>query len=45
MNLTVYDFLHQFFEKHNLLTFRLLSGSKGSKNLILTDTIAEPTIS
>lgn len=44
MKLTVFDFLHQFFEKHNLLTFKFFTGSAGSKNFILTDTIAEPSI-
>ncbi|HPC37729.1 MAG TPA: HPr(Ser) kinase/phosphatase [Exilispira sp.] len=44
MRLTVFDFLHNFFEKHNLLTFKFFTGSAGSKNYILTDTVAEPSI-
>ncbi|MCR4421814.1 MAG: HPr(Ser) kinase/phosphatase [Exilispira sp.] len=44
MRLTVFDFLHQFFEKHNLLTFKIFTGSAGSKNFILSDTVAEPSI-
>jgi len=44
MKLTVFDFLHQFFEKHNLLTFKFFTGSAGSKNFILSDTVAEPSI-
>ncbi|MFN3412024.1 MAG: HPr(Ser) kinase/phosphatase [Exilispira sp.] len=44
MRLTVYDFLHQFFEKHNLLTFKFFTGSAGSKNYILSDSVAEPSI-
>lgn len=44
MRLTVFDFLHQFFEKHNLLTFKFFTGSAGSKNFIMTDTVAEPSI-
>ncbi len=44
MRITVLDFLHQFFEKHNLLTFKFFAGSAGSKNYILSDTVAEPSI-
>ncbi len=44
MRITVLDFLHQFFEKHNLLTFKFFAGSAGSKNYILNDTVAEPSI-
>jgi HPr kinase/phosphorylase len=44
MKLTVFDFLHQLFEKHNLLTFKFFTGSAGSKNFILSDTVAEPSI-
>jgi len=44
MKITVLDFLHQFFEKNNLLTFKFFTGSAGSKNYILCDNVAEPSI-
>ena len=40
MKLIDNDFLHLFFSKHNLLTFKILEGTRGTKNFITSDSIA-----